>query len=62
MNDIPFVQVMDGAQHLANSLRGILFGELAILANAVEQLTTSGQLCDNVEFILPPRKTGERLE
>ena len=53
MNDIPFVQVMDGAQHLANSLRGILFGELAILANAVEQLTTSGQLCDNVEFILP---------
>lgn len=53
MNDIAFVQVVDGAQHLANGLRGILFGELAVLADPVEQLTTSGQLCDNVEFILP---------
>jgi hypothetical protein len=52
MNHVTLVQVVDGVEHLADRLRGILFGELALLADAIEQLAACGQLRDNVPFIL----------
>lgn len=57
VDNIAFVQVVDGIQHLSNRLRGILLRELSVLANAIEQLTTRGQLRDDVEFILATRQT-----
>ena len=42
MNDVALVQIVHGIKHLANGLRRILLSELAILADTVEQLATSG--------------------
>lgn len=42
MNDVALVQIVHGIKHLADGLRRILLSELAILANTVEQLATSG--------------------
>lgn len=52
MDDISFVQVVDGVKDLANSLRRILLGELAVLADPIKQLTTRSELRDDVEFVL----------
>jgi hypothetical protein len=52
MNHVTLVQVVDGVEHLADRLRRILFGELALLADAIEQLAARGQLRDDVPFIL----------
>jgi hypothetical protein len=52
MDNIVLVQVIDRLQNLFNSLRTVLFGELALLANSVEQLSTSRELCDDVVFVL----------
>ena len=41
VNDVALVQVVHSFKHLANGLRRILLSELAILADAVEQLATS---------------------
>lgn len=42
VNNIALVQVVHSFEHLADGLRGILLRELAILADTVEQLATSG--------------------
>jgi hypothetical protein len=42
VNDVALVQIVHGIKHLADGLRRILLSELAILANTVEQLATSG--------------------
>lgn len=52
MDNVSLMQVVDGIEDLANGLRGIFLRELAVFANAVEQLTTSGQLSNNIEFVL----------
>lgn len=52
MDDIALVKVVHSIQHLPDCLRSILLCEFAVLANPVKQLTTSGQLSDNVEFVL----------
>lgn len=52
MDNVSLVQIVDCIEDLTNGLRRILFCELAVFANSVEQLTTSGQLGDNVEFVL----------
>lgn len=46
------MQVIDRLENLANGLRRILLRKLAVIANSIEQLSTSGQLCHNVEFVL----------
>ena len=46
------MQVIDRLENLANGLRRILLRELAVIANSIEQLSTSSQLCHNVEFVL----------
>jgi len=36
MNDIVVVKVVDGLEDLSNGLRGVLLGELSILADPVK--------------------------
>ncbi len=52
MDDIVLVQVVDGVEDLLERLGGILLGELAALADAVEQLAAGRQLGDDVELVL----------
>jgi hypothetical protein len=52
MDDIVLVQVVDGAQDLLEGLGGVLLGELAALADAVEQLAAGRQFGDDVELVL----------
>lgn len=52
MDDVVLVEVVDGLEDLANGLRGILLGELALFANSVEQLAAGGQLGDDVVLVL----------
>jgi hypothetical protein len=57
VDDIPLVKVVHSTQHLPDCLRSILLCEFAALANPIKQLTTSGQLSDNVKFVLIHRQT-----
>lgn len=41
MNDIIVMKIVDGLKDLSNGLRGILLGELSILADSIEQLSAS---------------------
>jgi DNA-directed RNA polymerase alpha subunit len=41
VDNVALVQVVYGIEYLANGLRRILLSELAILANAVEQLAAN---------------------
>lgn len=52
MNYVVLVQVVDSAQNLLDGLRGILFSELSLLANPVKQLSSGGQLGDDVVLVL----------
>lgn len=52
MDDVVLVQVVNGVEDLPDSLRGIFLGELAPVANAIEKLSSCGQLGDNVELVL----------
>lgn len=52
MDDVPLVKVVDRVESLSNCLRCVLLGELALLTNSVEQLSTSSQLSDNIPFVL----------
>lgn len=54
VNDILAVQVIDSPEYLLNSRGSIFFCELALLADAVEELTTGRQFRDNVVFVLQP--------
>ncbi len=52
MDHVALVQVVDGVEDLADGLGRVFFGELALFADAVEELAARGQLRDNVPFIL----------
>lgn len=52
VDNVPLVQVVHSIENLSNGLRSILLRELAVFANSVEQLSTRGQLRDNVELVL----------
>lgn len=52
VDDVVSVEVVDGIEHLADGLGGILLGELALFADPVEQLPTCCELRDNVVLIL----------
>lgn len=54
MDDILAVQVINSPKYLLDSRSSVLFRELSLLANAVEELTTSRQLRDDVVFVLHP--------
>jgi hypothetical protein len=42
MDDVVAMKVVYGAENLFDSLRGILLGELALLADTVEKLSSRG--------------------
>jgi hypothetical protein len=52
VNYVVPMQVVDGAQDLLDGLRGILLCELSLLANPVEQLSSRGELGDDVVLVL----------
>ena len=52
MDDIVLMQVVDGFQDLSYGCRSVLFGEAALFADAIEQLSASRKLCHNVVFVL----------
>ena len=56
MDNIVLVQVVDRAQNLLDGLRSVFLGELALVANPVEQLSSSRELCDNVVLVLKRRR------
>jgi hypothetical protein len=60
MDYVALVQVVDGLEHLADRLGGVLFGELSLFADAVEQLAAGGQLRNNVPFVLAYQRHVER--
>lgn len=42
VDNVSLVQIVDSVKNLSDGLRSILLSELAVLANSVKQLTTSG--------------------
>lgn len=52
MDNVSLVKVVHRTQDLFDGLRGILFGKLSILADAIKQFSTGGQLRHNVIFVL----------
>jgi hypothetical protein len=52
VDDVVLVKVVDRLHDLTNRLCGVLFGELALLADAIEQLSARRQLCHNVVLVL----------
>jgi hypothetical protein len=60
MDHVALMQVVNSIKHLADRLRRILFGKLALLADAIEQLAACGQLGDDVPFILASTSASTR--
>lgn len=52
MNNVVLVKVVYGAEDLLDCLRGILFRELALFTNSIEELAALSQLCNDVVFVL----------
>lgn len=52
MDDVVLMQIVDGFQDLSYGCRSVLFGEAALFADAVEQLSTSRKLCHDVVLVL----------
>ena len=51
VNDILAVQVIDSPEYLLDSRGSIFFCELALLADAVEELAAEGEVGDEVEVV-----------
>ena len=52
MDDVSAVKIVDSLEDLLDGLRSIFFSKLALIADSIEQLATSGKLGDNVKFVL----------
>jgi hypothetical protein len=52
VNHVIIVQIIDRLKHLSNSLRCIFFSESSLLADTIKKFSSSGQLRDNVIFVL----------
>lgn len=52
MDDVVLVEVVDGVENLLDGLGGILLGELALVADSIEQFAAGSKLGDNVELVL----------
>lgn len=52
MNYIIVVKIINGFKDLPYGLRRVFFSKLSILADAIEELSTSGQLSHDVVFVL----------
>jgi hypothetical protein len=60
VHDILAVKVINSSEDLFDSLRSILLGELALLADTIEQFPTSSELCNNVVLVLRKRMAVSR--
>lgn len=54
MDDLVVVQVIDGGEDLFNRLGCVFLCKSALVANAIKQLSTGGELRNYVELILWP--------
>lgn len=52
VNDVLFMEIVNGFKNLFNCLRGIPLGELALVANAIKQLPSCSKLSDDIELVL----------
>jgi hypothetical protein len=52
VDNIVLVEVVDSIEYLSDCLGSVLLSELSLLANAVEQLSTSRQLGHDVVLVL----------
>jgi hypothetical protein len=52
VHNIVLVEVVDCLENLSDRLCCVLFGEFALFADAVEELSAGRQLCDDVIFVL----------
>jgi hypothetical protein len=52
VHNVVLVEVVDCLEDLSNRLGRVLFGEFALFADAIEQLSAGRQLCDDVIFVL----------
>jgi hypothetical protein len=52
VDNIVLVEIVDSVEYLANCLGSVLLSELSLFTNAVEQLSTSRQLCHDVVLVL----------
>lgn len=52
VNHVVLVQIVDGSEDLLDGLRGILFCEFPLVANAIEELASGGELSDDVVLVL----------
>ena len=52
MNYVVIMEVVDSFENLFDCLRSVFLRELAVLTDAIKQLSTSSQLSDDVVFVL----------
>jgi hypothetical protein len=52
MDNIIVVEVDDSCHNLLDGLRSVKLGKLSLVANSIEELSASCQLCDDVELVL----------
>ena len=52
MDDVAGVKIVHSFKDLSDGLRGILFCESALITDPIKKLSASGQLCDDVIFVL----------
>lgn len=52
VNDVLLVEIVHGFKNLFDSLRGILLGELSLVANAIKQLPSRCKLSYDIELVL----------
>lgn len=52
MDNVSFMKIVDCGQDLFDCLRCIFFCKLALVANSIEELSTSSQLSNDVVFVL----------
>lgn len=52
MNDIVVVEIVHSLEDLSDGLRGVFLCESSLLTDAVEKLSSCGQLRNDIVFIL----------
>lgn len=52
MNDLVPVEKINREEYLLDGFGGILLGEFSLFADSIEQLSTSSELCYNIELVL----------
>lgn len=59
MYHVVVMEIVDSLKYLLDSLGGVFFRELAVLADSIEKFSTSRQLGHNVIFVLDRWSSGK---